>query len=163
MRMPLGCAWIALLALFLAGDALAQGGVQEMPSGKWWADRNITQELNLSPDQQSKIESLWMGNRRILIGQRAALERGQLDLAELLARDSIDEDAALKAFDRVAAARHNLERTTFLMRVQIKNLLSSDQQQKLEAIAQSRRGQTAKGNNTAGGNLKKLSIKKSGR
>ncbi|MGA2261034.1 MAG: hypothetical protein ABSH28_06330 [Acidobacteriota bacterium] len=161
MKVPISCAWTGLLAILMVEGTFAQVGLKEMPSGKWWVDRRIIQELKLSPDQQAKIEALWRGNQRTLIDQRADFERRQLDLADLLAKDLVDEEAALKAFDGVAAARRNLERTTFLMRLQIKNLLAAEQQQKLETIAQRLRVQKAKGN-APGSNPTTPQAKKSG-
>ncbi len=48
----------------------------------------------------------------------------------------IDEAAALRAFDQFQQARLNVERASFRMRIQIKNLLSAEQRPKIEAIAE---------------------------
>ena len=161
MKVPINWVWAGLLAILLVQGAYAQVGLKEMPSGKWWVDRRVIQELKLSPDQQAKIEAIWRGNQRTLIDQRAGFQKRQLDLDDLLAKDSVDEEAALKAFDGVAAARRNLERTTFLMRLQIKNLLAAEQQQKLEMIARRLRVEKVRGN-ASGSNPAAPQIKKSG-
>jgi len=135
-----------LLAALLIPWVWAQGGLKEMPPGKWWTNKRLIAALKLSPDQQSRIDSLWTQHRRGLIDQKAELERRQLDLADLLGKDSIDEDAALKAFDRVQEARVALERATLVMRIQIKNLLSPEQQQRLETFSGALRQQRGKGN-----------------
>jgi len=153
---------MGLLAVFTVDGVFAQGGLKDMPPGKWWTNKRVIAQIRLSQDQQSKIEALWTLNRNSLIDQKAELEKRQLDLSELVARDSIDEGAALKAFDRVQEARLSLERSTFLMRIQIKNLLSPEQQQKLETIAELLRQQKAKGNDPAGTAPAKPPSKKSG-
>jgi len=135
-----------VLAGFLFPWVWAQGGLKEMPPGKWWNNRRLITALKLSPDQQSRIDALWTQHRRGLIDRKAELEKRQLDLADLLGKDSIDEDAALKAFDRVQEARVALERATFIMRIQIKNLLSPEQQQRLESFSGTLRQQRGKGN-----------------
>lgn len=163
MRKPISCAWIGLLAAILAEGAFAQGGLKDIPLSKWWTNRRVIQQLRLSPEQQTRIESLWEQNRRTLIDQKAELEKRQLDLTELLGKDVIDETAAVKAFDRVQEARVGVERSTFIMRIQIKNLLSAEQQQKLEAIAEILRQQRAKGSGTAPSNAVSPPAKKSGR
>ncbi len=91
-----------------------------------------------------------MQNRRNLIDQKAELERRQLDLAALLAPGTIDESTALKAFDSLQEARLAIERATFLMRLQIKNLLSPEQQQRLETISERLWQQRAKGTDVLG-------------
>ena len=145
MRMPIGCVWIGLLAVFAAEGAFAQGGWRDMPPGKWWANKRFILQLRLSPDQQSRIESLWVQNRKNLMEWKSELEKRQLEFTGLLGKNSVDEATALRAFDRIQEARLNIERATFLMRIQIKNLLAPEQQQKLEAISELLRRQAARG------------------
>ena len=129
-----------LAGLFLLSGALVslygQARVPGFPPGKWWKDRRIIEELKLGADQQARIESIWLENRARLIDQKADLDKSQLDLTDLLSGDSVDEAAALKIFERVQAARQALEKTTFLMRIRTKNILSPEQQQKLEEISE---------------------------
>jgi Spy/CpxP family protein refolding chaperone len=95
----------------------------------------VIQQLQLSPEQQQKIDSIWMNDRKELIDQKAEFDKSQLDLSELISKDTVDEQAALAAFDKMQAARRQLERETFLMRIRIKNVLTPQQQQKLEQIS----------------------------
>jgi Spy/CpxP family protein refolding chaperone len=127
---------IGFFAAFAVQGAFAQVGLKEMPAGKWWIKRPIIRELNLSLDQQSKIEALWAQRTKSLVGQQEALRKYQQDLTVFLARDTIDDATALKLFDEVQRIRQSLERSTFLMRLQIKNILSPEQRQKLETIAE---------------------------
>ncbi len=124
----------AALALF-PSLAAAQAGMRELPPGKWWENRRIINELKLSPEQQNEIDAVWNEGRRRLIDQKAEMEKAQLDMSDALGADTVDEAAALKAFDRMQAARTALERSTLLMRIRIKNALSPEQQVRLEEIA----------------------------
>jgi len=143
MRMPFSCVWIGLLALLAAEGAVAQGGWRDLPPGKWWVNKRFILQLRLSQDQQSRIESLWLQNRKNLVAWKSELERRQMEFTDLLGKGSVDEAAALRAFDRLQEARLTIERATFLMRVQVKNLLSPEQQQKLEAVSEVLRRQAA--------------------
>jgi Spy/CpxP family protein refolding chaperone len=145
MRKSVTSALIGLIAMLAVEGALAQGGWKELPPGKWWTNTRLIVQLRLSPDQQSRIDGLWTQNRRNLIDLKAEMERRQLDFTELLTKDAIDEEAALKAFDRFQEVKLNIERATFLMRIRIKNQLSAEQQQKLEAISELLRQQRARG------------------
>jgi Spy/CpxP family protein refolding chaperone len=143
--------WL-LFCLFTAlpiDAALAQGVLKDMPGGKWWTNKSVINRLNLSLDQRSKIEDVWMQSRRNLIDQQAEVEKRQLDLEETVGKDQIDEKAALKALERFQEAKANLEQNTMLMRIRIKNLLTPDQQQKLQAVAEALRQQRAKANGVA--------------
>jgi len=124
--------------------AFAQAGMKDFPAGKWWARKAIVKELNLSPEQQVKIESCWTQRNQVLMGQQAELRKRQQELADLVAKDYIDETAAIRLFDEVQRLRASLERNTFLMRIQIKNILTPEQQRRTEEIAERLRQQQAK-------------------
>lgn len=123
-----------ILGIEIAG--YAQMRVPGFPPGTWWKDRRVVEELRLTPEQQGKIEAIWMEHRRRLIDEKAELDRRQLDLSDVLSKEQVDEAAAMKAFEQVQAARAALERTTFGMRIRTKNVLSSEQQQKLDEVAE---------------------------
>jgi Spy/CpxP family protein refolding chaperone len=126
-----------ILGIEIAG--YAQMRVPGFPPGTWWKDRRVVEELRLTPEQQSKIEAIWMEHRRRLIDEKAELDKRQLDLSDVLSKEQVDEAAAMKAFEQVQAARAALERTTFGMRIRTKNVLSSEQQQKLDEVAEKTR------------------------
>jgi Spy/CpxP family protein refolding chaperone len=133
-----------LLAVCGATDAFSQAGLKDIPLGKWWVKRQIIRELILTMEQQNRIEALWTQRAKSLMGQQAELQKRQQALAELLAHDTIDVPASLRTFDEVQQIKTSLERNTFLMRIQIKNLLTPEQQQKLESIAERMRLQKGK-------------------
>src|SRR5262245_54815619 len=128
---------VIILGIEMAG--YAQMRVPGFPPGTWWKDRRIVEELRLTQDQQGKIEAIWMEHRRRLIDEKAELDKRQLDLSDVLSKEQVDEAAAMKAFEQVQTARAALERTTFGMRIRTKNVLSLEQQQKLEEIAEKTR------------------------
>jgi Spy/CpxP family protein refolding chaperone len=136
--------WIGFFAVCMAADAFPQVGLKDIPLGKWWVKRQIIRELALTVDQQNRIEALWTERAKSLMGRQAELQKRQQALAELLARDTIDVPASLKIFDEIQQSKTSLERNTFLLRIQIKNLLTPEQQQKLELIAERLRMQKGK-------------------
>ena len=162
MSKSLSFIWIGLLGLFFAQFAFAQAALKEMPPGKWWTNKRVIAELRLGRDQQARIDSIWTQNRRALIDRKAELDRCQIDLEEILSKDSIDETAALRAFDQLLEARNTLERSTFQMRIQIKNQLSPEQQQKLETISEFLRPLRKKGDTVTPATPPVLPAKKSG-
>ncbi len=125
---------VLVAVVCLAVTAHAQQALKQ-PPGKWWKDRRLIDDLKLSPEQQSRIDHVWMEGRKSLIDKKAEFDKRSIDLADVLSRPETDESAAIKAFDMVQAARVDLERSMFLMRLRIKMLLSREQQQRLEEIA----------------------------
>jgi Spy/CpxP family protein refolding chaperone len=134
---------LLIAALLVFGMSWPQARAQQElkePPGKWWKNRQVINQLNLTTDQQSQIEYLWTQNRRILIDKKAELDKRNLDLSEILSQAVAEETAALKAYEQVQAAKAEVEREVFLMRIRIKNLLSLQQQSRLEEVANRLRG-----------------------
>jgi Spy/CpxP family protein refolding chaperone len=102
--------------------------------GKWWKNGRIAALLKLSPEQQAKIEALWTQNRQNLIEEKATLDKRNEDLSGILGQNTIDENKAMAAYEKVLSVRSEIERSTFLMRVRIKNILTLEQQRTLEEI-----------------------------
>jgi Spy/CpxP family protein refolding chaperone len=133
---------LRLILLIILGAEIvsyAQMRVPGFPPGTWWKDRRVVEELRLTSDQQAKIEAIWVEHRRRLIDEKAELDKRQLDLSDVLSKEQVDEAAAMKVFEQLQAARTALERTTFSMRIRTKNVLSLEQQQKLDEIAEKTR------------------------
>jgi Spy/CpxP family protein refolding chaperone len=146
MKKSVRLAAIGFFLVLSSACALAQAVMKDFPAGKWWTRKAITKELNLSPEQQAKIEACWTQRNQVLMGQQAELRKRQQELTDLVARDNVDEAAAVRLFDEVQRLRASLERNTFLMRIQIKNILTPEQQRRTEEIAERLRQQQAKQN-----------------
>ncbi len=147
MRKAICSLLLCLATTIIAGQSYAQGVLREFPQGKWWTNKRIINQLNLTAEQQSRIETIWTQSRRTLIDLQAELQKRQLDLEELFNKDAVDEGAALEALDKWERARAALDHDTLQMRIRIKNLLSPDQQQILQTIAEVLRQQRVKAEN----------------
>lgn len=66
-----------------------------MPQGAWWKNPDLTQKINLTPDQQKRIEEIFMQTRVQLIHAHAALEEQELMLEPLMSANPIDQGKAL--------------------------------------------------------------------
>lgn len=125
------------ILLFVGVCGVQANAQQELkePPGKWWKNRQIINQLKLTADQQNQIEYLWTQNRRNLIDRKADLDKRTLDLSGILSREFAEEPEALRAYEFVQAARAEMEKEVFLMRIRIKNLLSQPQQRRLQELA----------------------------
>lgn len=165
MRKSICLTCVGLFIALAAETVFAQAGLRDVLPGKWWTKRPIIKELNLSADQQSRIEACWAQRNKVLVGQQEELRKRQQELAEMVDKDVIDEAAAMKLLEEVQQLRASLERNTFLMRIQIKNLLTPEQQRKTLEIVERLRQQKAKEDAAAAGSTpqKILAKKKAGR
>ncbi len=96
----------------------------------WW-DSPVVQNLNLSPEQQRQIRSRVREYRDRLIDERAAVQRAEANLQDLLNDDQVNEARAREAIDRVVAARSDLLRSVSEMSLRLRVVLTSQQWQEL--------------------------------
>ena len=65
-------AWVVILLIFmisLPGLATAQ----DVPSGKWWYNKKVVQNLNLTPEEVGQLDQLYENSRRKLIKLKNAV------------------------------------------------------------------------------------------
>jgi Spy/CpxP family protein refolding chaperone len=112
-----------------AATAFAQGY-----SFKWWQQERFQKELKLSPDQITKIESIFQALAPIARSQKQAIDRHEEKLSKVIADEKSDEAAVLEATDRLELARNEMTRTRTLMLFRIRRVLSAEQVAKLNEM-----------------------------
>lgn len=123
---------LTLLAFSLPVPAQTGGARGRLAAGaaddaSWWTNPRVAERLNLSPDQQKRIESRLYESGQTLIELRASAQKAQLELSRLLAAEEIDDAEVRSALDRVTQAHCAIERERNLTRVEIAKVLSRDQ------------------------------------
>jgi Spy/CpxP family protein refolding chaperone len=110
--------WVGLLLIFMINlPGLASG--QDVPSGKWWYNQKIVQNLNLTQNEIRQLDQLYVKSHRKLIKLKNAVEREQFELDTLLGQKKVDDAKVRKQFKRLESARTDLadERLGFIIRV----------------------------------------------
>lgn len=112
----------ALGALLIAGAAEAQ-----LPPGRWWRRPEVIQRLNLSAEQQDRLETISRTAANDLIDLKGSVEklnialRGELDQAQLN-RQAIQSVAA-----RLNEARGRLFERELMLLVDMRGVLTDAQ------------------------------------
>jgi Spy/CpxP family protein refolding chaperone len=101
---------------------------------KFWTNSEIATKLNLTDQQKQQLETTVTNYRLKLIDQRAAVQREEVRLEPLVQADKLDEGAISKQIDALISARGQLERTTAMMGVDIRKVLSTDQWKQLKEM-----------------------------
>jgi Spy/CpxP family protein refolding chaperone len=106
-----------LLILMINLPGLAAG--QEVPSGKWWYNQKVVQNLNLTQKEIRQLDQAWVDSQRKLIKLKNEVEREQFELDTLLGKKTADDARVRKQFKRLERARTDLadERLGFIIRV----------------------------------------------
>jgi Spy/CpxP family protein refolding chaperone len=124
-------AWVVILLIFMISlPGLAAG--QDVPSGKWWYNQKVVQNLNLTQKEVGQLDQLYVNSHRKLIKLKNAVEREQFELDTLLGKKTVDDAKVRKQFNRLESARTDLanERLGFVIRV--REIIGADRFQQLK-------------------------------
>lgn len=102
--------------------------------GMWWKNPETAKAIALTPDQQKKIEDLFLQSRVQLIQMHASLELEQLLLEPLLNANPVDQTKALAQINKIADTRADLEKANAKMLLSIRGVLTADQWTKLQTL-----------------------------
>ena len=123
--------WIGILLLFMASLAGTAFG-QDVPSGKWWYNKKVVQNLNLTQKEVRKLDQLYAKSHRKLINLKNAVEREQFELDELLGAKTVDDAKVRKQFKQLESARTDLadERLGFV--IGVREIIGAERFQQLK-------------------------------
>ena len=105
-----------------------------MGFGKFWRDPEVQQKLNLSPDQQKKLDATFDQNRTRLMDLHLNLKRSEENLEPLISADQPDEAQVLAQIDQVAQARAELEKQLARMMLDMRKNLTPEQWKTLQSM-----------------------------
>jgi Spy/CpxP family protein refolding chaperone len=107
--------------------------------GRWWDDHATVRKLNLTSDQQHRMDNIFEANRPTLTTLYTNLQREEANLASISRSDLHDETRVFAAIDRVSHARNDLEKEDVHILLQIRQQMAPQQLQALDrAIASAR-------------------------
>jgi|SRR5437764_10650784 len=108
--------------LFVAGSAFAQ-----LPPGKWWRRPEIVQSLNLSDEQQDRLETIFRASATELIDLKAEVDKANIALRGELDRPQLDRAAIHRIAVRLSEARGRLFDRELGMLVEMRGVLTDPQ------------------------------------
>ena len=106
-------------------------GPMEGPGGMWWDRPEMVKKLDITADQQKKMDEVFQQNRLRLIDLRTALEKEEVGMEGLMKGPQLDDAKILPAVDRIAQARAELEKADARLLLALRHVLTPEQWQKL--------------------------------
>ena len=122
---------IGILMIFVISLPDFAGG-QDIPSGKWWYNQTVVQNLGLTQSEIRQIDQLYVDSHRRLIELKNAVEREQFELDTLLSKKTVDDAKVRQQFKRLESARTDLadERLRFV--IGVREIIGADRFQQLK-------------------------------
>jgi Spy/CpxP family protein refolding chaperone len=105
----------------------------QVAPGTWWNNSEMVTRLNLTKDQQKKMDDIFQQFRLTLIDLNAALSKEELIMDPLIAAERLDEVKILAQIDRIAQARAELEKANSRMLLAIRQSLTMEQWTKIQS------------------------------
>ncbi len=126
------------VVLLLAVAAAAQGPPRAY--FPWWESR-LTERLDLSEEQHTRIRAILKQYRDQMIDQRGAVEKADAEIEDLFAEQEIDQEHARRTIDRLVTARGEMTRSLTVMSLELRQVLTADQWRRLRELQDKRRDQ----------------------
>lgn len=122
----------AALLVALAGSARGQS-----LGFPWWKTEAVQKDLGLTPDQSSRIESIFQTAMVELRPGKDELDTQESKLSRMIETNA-DESAVTRQVEKVEAIRAQLNKTRTLMLLHMRQVLTADQRVKLKALHEQR-------------------------
>ncbi len=133
---------LCILTVTMSASAFAQGkgkrgGLQRVNMMK--------SELNLTDEQYDQIKTLTVEREKKAIDLRSQTELLQLELEEIMTADKPSKSAALKKVEQIGVVRTELQKLRVGYRIDLKNVLTPEQIEKMQELRLERRKDRPRG------------------
>src|ERR1051326_2294003 len=122
---------IALVSLFvlIATTAFAQ----QLPPGKWWRRADVAQSLQLTEEQQMKLDQIWRTSAADLIDVKAEIDKQAIPLRGALDQPTLNRGAIRAIAARLNEARGRKFERELMMFVDMRAVLNDQQWTRMRA------------------------------
>lgn len=137
-----------LIAASFTLTSIAEG--QQMPPGKWWRRAEVARQLELTSEQQNKLDEVFRGAANELIDARGDVEKLQIALRGELDRVQLRRQELQRLATQLTQARGKLFERELMMLADMRGILNDDQWNRLRTFldrAQERMRQRNDGGN----------------
>jgi len=122
---------LGALLMLIASAAFAQ---LNMPPGKWWRRAEIVQTLNLSEEQQDRLENVFHTSANDLIDLRADVEKQSIALRAAIDRPQLDREAIRQVAQKLNDARGRQFQRELMLLVDMRAVLTDAQWNRMRNV-----------------------------
>jgi hypothetical protein len=112
---------IALIAATILAEA------QQLPPGKWWRREEVVRQLELTRDQQEKLDEVFRRAANDLIDAKASVDKLQIALRAELDRSQLRRPELQRLAAQLTQARGKLFEHELMMLVDMRGILDQEQ------------------------------------
>ena len=123
---------LLLAATLLLAAAFASA--QNMPPGKWWQRQELVRELQLTAEQQDKLDDIFRAAANGLIDAKAEVEKLQIAMRSEIDRPQIRRADILRIAKQLGDARGVLFEREIAMMLDMHGVLNEQQWNRMRAV-----------------------------
>ena len=121
-----------LMTATLALSSIAEA--QQLPPGKWWRREEVARQLELTRDQQDKLDEVFRGAANELIDARGDVEKLQIALRGELDRVQLRRQELQRIAGQLTLARGKLFERELMMLADMRGILNDEQWNRLRTF-----------------------------
>lgn len=123
----------ALVLIMLLVAATVQA--QEAPAGRWWHNKQVAGQLQLSPGEIQQLERAYEDSRLKMIRLKSQVESEQFKLQTMVEKRNVDDGAIRAQHRALEQARSQLADERFAFFVEVRQIIGPDRFQRLLDMA----------------------------
>ena len=123
---------LVLAATLVLASAFASA--QNMPPGKWWQRQELVRELQLTAEQQDKLNDIFRAAANGLIDAKADVEKLQIAMRSEIDRPQIRRADVLRIARQLSDARGVLFEREVAMMLEMHGVLNEQQWNRMRAV-----------------------------
>ena len=131
-----------LVAILLFVPAVGFG--QDMMGGKWWQNKRIAKELEISKEEKRQLDKTYTASKRELITLKSNVERERFELDNLLDQKDANRKDIVEQYNRLEKARANLSTERFNLLMDVRNIVGIERYQQLKEMHRLKRDKKIK-------------------
>lgn len=121
---------VIAVALVVCGVA---AHAQQLPHGKWWRRVEVVQELQLSSEQQERLDEIFRSAANELIDAKAAVDKLQIAVRGELDRPQVRRQELQRIGSQLSGARGKLFEQELMMLVDMRGVLDEQQWRRMRS------------------------------
>ena len=125
---------LVLISIFLPASLMAQ----EMMHGKWWQNKAMTEQLELTDSERKLLDDKYTESRRKLIDLKTEVERERLELDILLEGKEVSREQIVERYDSLEKARAKLSKERFGLLMEVRDIIGVERFQELKFLHRDR-------------------------
>ena len=125
---------VALFWVFLPSSLLAQ----EMMHGKWWQNKVMAEQLELTDSERKILDEKYTESRRKLIDLKSEVEKERLELEILLDSKEVNRAQIFERYNSLEEARAKLSKERFSLLIEVRDIIGIERFQELKLMHRER-------------------------